>query len=67
MFMWRVADGQIAPEPLAGDVIELEGYELRPVQTGQSDTSHSSFLHVPALFAIVAGDIAFKDVRFTTR
>lgn len=63
MFKGRVADGQVAPEPLADLVIDLEGHELRAVQTGQSDTAHSTFLYVPALAAIIAGDIAYNDVH----
>ena len=31
--------------------------------TGQSDTEHSTYIYVPQLRAVVAGDIAYNDVH----
>ncbi len=41
-------------EVLDGAVIDLEGHELRIVRAGQSDTEHSTFVHVPGLDLVVA-------------
>jgi glyoxylase-like metal-dependent hydrolase (beta-lactamase superfamily II) len=48
---------------LDGDVIDLEGHELRIVRAGQSDTEHSTFVHVPDLDLVVAGDIVYNEVH----
>jgi glyoxylase-like metal-dependent hydrolase (beta-lactamase superfamily II) len=48
---------------LDGDVIYLEGHELRIVRAGSSDTEHSTFVHVPDLDLVVAGDIVYNDVH----
>ena len=50
-------------EVLDGDVIDLEGHELRIVRAGQSDTEHSTFVHVPDLDLVVAGDIVYNEVH----
>jgi len=60
--------GQI-PEDLAiadaldGDVIELEGRELVVVPAGHTDTEHTTYLHVPSLDLVVAGDVVYNDVH----
>jgi glyoxylase-like metal-dependent hydrolase (beta-lactamase superfamily II) len=50
-------------EVLDGDVVDLEGHELRIVRAGQSDTQHSTFVHVPDLDLVVAGDIVYNEVH----
>lgn len=67
--MWGPAFGHLLPaalpdaEVLDGDVIDLEGHELRIVRAGQSDTEHSTFVHVPDLDLVVAGDIVYNEVH----
>jgi glyoxylase-like metal-dependent hydrolase (beta-lactamase superfamily II) len=51
------------PEPLTDGRIDIEGHEIIAVQTGQSDTAHSTYLHVPELGAVIVGDIAYNDVH----
>jgi glyoxylase-like metal-dependent hydrolase (beta-lactamase superfamily II) len=63
MFDGKVADGQVVPEPLDDGRIDLEGHKIFAVQTGQSDTARSTYLHIPELAAIVAGDIAYNGVH----
>ncbi len=55
----------VVPEVLAGNRLELEGRELIAVPAGRSDISHSSYLHVPDLGAVMVGDIAYNDVHPT--
>lgn len=51
-------------QPLAkNNVIDLEGHELRIVEAGDSDTYDSTFLHVPDLSMVVAGDICYNDLH----
>ena len=52
-------------EALAGDRLELEGHEVVAVAAGRSDISHSSYLYVPDLKAVIVGDIAYNDVHPT--
>jgi len=63
MFDGNVADGHVLPEPLDHGRIDLEGHEIFAVQSGQSDTAHSTYLHIPELAAIVVGDIAYDGVH----
>jgi len=42
-------------------VIGLEGHKLSVVEIGHSDTHDSSFLHVPDLNMVVAGDICYNE------
>ena len=53
------------PEVLVDNRLELEGHEIIAVATGQSDISHSSYLHIPELKAVIVGDIAYNDVHPT--
>ncbi len=63
VFPNQIPEHPIVPEPLEGDVIYLEGYELRPINVGQSDTSPSSVVHVPDLDAVVGGDVAYNGIH----
>ncbi|KAI0182077.1 beta-lactamase-like protein [Hypoxylon sp. FL1284] len=42
---------------------EVEGRVFDAVDVGHSDTDQTSFLHVPALRMVVAGDIVYNDVH----
>ena len=67
--MWGPAFGHLLPstipsaEALDGDVIDLEGHELRIVRAGQSDTVDTTFVHVPDLDLVVSGDIVYNEVH----
>jgi glyoxylase-like metal-dependent hydrolase (beta-lactamase superfamily II) len=53
----------IAPVALDGDVIELEGHELRIIMVGQSDTFPSTVVHIPSLDAVVTGDVTYNNIH----
>ncbi len=53
----------VAPEPMDGDVLELEGHELVAVGLGHTDTDDTSCLHVPSLGLVVAGDAVYEGVH----
>jgi glyoxylase-like metal-dependent hydrolase (beta-lactamase superfamily II) len=63
-FWGRLFPGQIPqaviPAEIAGDVIPLEGSELRIIETGHTDTAGTTVLWVPALRLIVAGDVVYN-------
>ena len=50
-------------EPLDRNGLELEGRKLVAVDTGRTDTAHSTCLHVPLIGLIVAGDVAYNGVH----
>jgi glyoxylase-like metal-dependent hydrolase (beta-lactamase superfamily II) len=59
----QFAEHPIVPEAMRGDVIYLEGYEIRPVLVGQSDTAPSTVVHIPDLDAVVGGDVAYNGIH----
>jgi glyoxylase-like metal-dependent hydrolase (beta-lactamase superfamily II) len=66
---WRVRfPGQIPKrlvmaEALKGNVIDLEGRDLVVVEVGHTDTDHTTYLHVPSVGLVVAGDVVYNDVH----
>ncbi len=50
--------------PLANsNAIDFEGHQLRVVEAGHADTESTSFLPVPALSLVLAGDIRSNDAH----
>ncbi len=54
---------QVFPNALETNSLEVEGEALEIVDVGHSDTDASTFVHVPGLDLIVAGDIVYNDVH----
>jgi glyoxylase-like metal-dependent hydrolase (beta-lactamase superfamily II) len=59
----RIPEHPIVPDPLDGDVIDLEGHELRIITVGQSDTYPSTIVHIPSLDAVISGDVAYNGIH----
>ena len=53
----------VLPEPMAENVIDLEGAELRVIEVGQGDIRPSTVLHVPAIDTVVAGDVIYNQIH----
>jgi glyoxylase-like metal-dependent hydrolase (beta-lactamase superfamily II) len=53
----------VLPEPLDGDVIDLEGTELRVIEVGQGDIRPSTVVHVPAIDTVVSGDVVYNQIH----
>jgi hypothetical protein len=53
----------VLPEPMAGNVIDLEGAQLHAIEVGQGDIRPSTVLHVPAIDAVVAGDVIYNQIH----
>jgi glyoxylase-like metal-dependent hydrolase (beta-lactamase superfamily II) len=66
--LWRPLFGEQIPEdivtaqPLEADHIELEGHRLLVHRAGHTDRSDTTFVHVPDLDLVVAGDIVYNGV-----
>ena len=59
----QIPEHPIVPEALDGEVIELEGHELRIITVGQSDTAPSTIVHIPDLDAVISGDVAYNGIH----
>ncbi|EKG17564.1 Beta-lactamase-like protein [Macrophomina phaseolina MS6] len=45
------------------NMFEVEGHVFEAVEVGHSDTEGTTFLHVPDLDLVVAGDVVYNDVH----
>jgi len=63
MFPDQIPEHPVIPEPLDGDVLELEGHDLRLINVGQSDTTPTTVVHIPDINAVVAGDVAYNKIH----
>ena len=51
------------PEPFVGASLDLEGHELRFVEVGQGDIEASTVVHIPALDAVIVGDVGYHQIH----
>ncbi|KAJ5392669.1 hypothetical protein N7509_008159 [Penicillium cosmopolitanum] len=58
----QISENQIVPNALPPNgEFSIDGYSLFGVDVAHSDTQFSSFLHVPSLELVVAGDIVYGE------
>ena len=62
LFGDQLPEQLVTAEPLERPVIELEGHALLIHRAGHTDRSDTSFVHVPDLDLVVAGDIVYNGV-----
>src|SRR5262249_12589475 len=62
-FPGQVPSQLVAPEILEGDMPYLEGEELKVIELGHTDTSHSTALHVPSIGLVVSGDAVYNNTH----
>jgi glyoxylase-like metal-dependent hydrolase (beta-lactamase superfamily II) len=55
----------VLPEQFDGDTFELDGHELRFIDS-QGDIEHTSMVYAPSIGAIVAGDAVYNQVHMMT-
>lgn len=61
--------GELEPPPLDivkvldGNTIDLEGHAINIIEAGQSDTHDSTFVYIPDLDMVVAGDVCYNDMH----
>jgi glyoxylase-like metal-dependent hydrolase (beta-lactamase superfamily II) len=63
IFPGQIPEHPIVPDALDGDVIDLEGQELRIITVGQADTALSTIVYIPSLDAVIAGDVAYNGIH----
>ncbi len=63
LFPGEISDHLPVAEPLAGSELALEGHRLVAVDTGRTDTAHSTCLHVPSIGLIVGGDAVYNGIH----
>jgi glyoxylase-like metal-dependent hydrolase (beta-lactamase superfamily II) len=63
LFPGQIPEHIIIAEDLVGNTLHLEGRELVAVDAGDTDTTDTTFLHVPSISLVVAGDVAYNDVH----
>jgi glyoxylase-like metal-dependent hydrolase (beta-lactamase superfamily II) len=63
LFPGEIPERLLVAEPLDGGQLDLEGHKLVIVNTGRTDTAHSTSLHVPSNGLIVAGDVVYNGIH----
>ncbi|RFU81392.1 metallo-beta-lactamase domain, partial [Trichoderma arundinaceum] len=64
LFPNQIDHDDILPDELGVNCsLSLEGHILQVYEAGDSDTTDTTFLHIPSLSLIVAGDIVYNDVH----
>jgi glyoxylase-like metal-dependent hydrolase (beta-lactamase superfamily II) len=63
LFPGNIPEHFVVAEPLANNELELEGERLVAVPTGQTDTTYSAALHVPAIDLVVSGDAVYNGIH----
>lgn len=53
----------VIPESLDGDVIDLEGRELRVIEVAQGDISPSTVIHIPSIATVIGGDVVYNRIH----
>jgi len=59
IFPGQIPETPVLAEPVPAQGFWLEGNPLVAVETGHSDTDHTTVLHVPAIGLVAAGDVAW--------
>jgi glyoxylase-like metal-dependent hydrolase (beta-lactamase superfamily II) len=62
-FPGQVPSQLVVPDVLDGDTFYLEGEELKVVQLGHTDTSHTTALHVPSIGLVISGDGVYNNTH----
>jgi glyoxylase-like metal-dependent hydrolase (beta-lactamase superfamily II) len=63
LFPGQIPDRLLVAEPLEHGELELEGHRLIAIDTGRTDTAHSTSLHVPSVGLLVAGDAVYNGIH----
>ena len=53
----------VIPEPLEGNVIDLEGHELRVIEVPQGDIAPSTIIHIPSIATVIGGDVVYNRIH----
>jgi glyoxylase-like metal-dependent hydrolase (beta-lactamase superfamily II) len=53
----------VIPEALDGNMIDLEGHELRVIEVAQGDISPSTVVHIPSIATVIGGDVVYNRIH----
>ena len=67
VFKDNLADSVVIPEPLKGNTIVLEGKKLEINGPVQGDDTHNSYVYIPSIRTVVAGDVVYNGIYPWTR
>ena len=62
-FPGQIPSQLVAPEVIEGDTFYLEGEELKVVELGHTDTSHTTALYVPSIGLVISGDCVYNNTH----
>jgi glyoxylase-like metal-dependent hydrolase (beta-lactamase superfamily II) len=62
-FPGQIPSQLVAPEVVEGDTAYLEGEELKVVELGHTDTSHTTALYVPSIGLVISGDCVYNNTH----
>lgn len=62
-FFGDVPKASVLPEPLEGNVIDIDGHELRVIEIGQGDIAPSTVVHIPSIDTVIAGDVVYNGIH----
>ena len=62
-FPGQVPSQLVLPEILEGETLYLEGQELKVIELGHTDTSHSTASHVPSIGLVISGDAVYNNTH----
>jgi glyoxylase-like metal-dependent hydrolase (beta-lactamase superfamily II) len=62
-FDGEALDNTVVPEPLDGDIITIDGQTLHAINVGQADIANNTILHIPALDAVITGDVIYNGIN----
>jgi glyoxylase-like metal-dependent hydrolase (beta-lactamase superfamily II) len=63
LFPGQIPDRLRVAEPLGDGELDLDGNPLVAVNTGRTDTAHSTCLYVPAIGLLVGGDVVYNGIH----
>ena len=63
LFPGQVVADVVVPSAIQDHTFHLEGHEIHFVEAGHSDTRDTTFVHVPDLDLVVAGDVVYNGVH----
>lgn len=67
VFKDNLADEVVIPEALKGNAILLEGQKLEIHGPVQGDDTHNSYVYIPSIRTVVAGDVVYNGIYPWTR
>jgi glyoxylase-like metal-dependent hydrolase (beta-lactamase superfamily II) len=62
-FFGDVPKATVLPQALEGEVIDVDGQELRMIEIGQGDIAPSTVVHIPSIDTVIAGDVVYNAIH----